>query len=192
MVRRLAWGAAGFTGALAAIYPVIKQSSSLYILHHLIRALSECRTADEIFSAVESAFAEMFGLPFGIITSERGRIRMAHQSPGFELHPGGLAIAANAITWREPVRSPTTWAANHFTLFVPLITWKGAVGALAIPLNAIQERKLRRRWAQLDDLANLTGMAILRARLEEEARIADRLHDTDRFQKALLHSIYTT
>jgi len=142
-------------------------------VHRLIRTLSGCHSLGEIFSAIEASFVETFGLPVAIVIGDR----IAHHSRGFLLQPADLAVAAAASNQRRPQSSESAW-------FLPLTTWRGTFGTLAIPVSAP-----RRDWEAIECFASLTAVAILRTDLEDQARYADVLYDADRFQKALLDSI---
>jgi two-component system sensor histidine kinase KdpD len=114
---------------------------------------------------------------------------VSHHSVRFPLEETDLERAAFAASSSRRIQFPATNGRRQTVWFVPLITWKGAIGTIAFIVEMEPDQLGHDKWLLLDSVANLTGLAILRANLEHEVRAADVLSDADKFQKALLHSI---
>lgn len=185
---RIALGVAGFAeGFLLTCRLGARKQSSIDLVNQLIHTLTSCHTLEEICLAIDNSFTSIFGYPVAIFSVEQGRLRMRHHNSRFEEAEGDLERAAFAVSSRRAVASNRTEPHSHRSAcFLPLITWRGTIGALAFILDNQPDHE---RWVLIDSFASLTALAILRTDLEHEARIADVLSDADRFQKALLHSI---
>ncbi len=119
-------------------------------LERLVHQLPGCRDTNEALRAIERAFVACIGSPLAILSRDGD---VLHHTPGFL--PGAS---------RQDLR------------FVPLITWRGQVGALLFQEIEGLPTEISRT---VELFASQTALAILRSSLRA----------TDRFQETLLNSI---
>jgi two-component system sensor histidine kinase KdpD len=144
---------------------------------------------DEIVSTLERHFVEAFGLPLAILLSEADQLAVRFCSPMLTLDESDLATARMAVQHGRRMGRGTADLPDSRSSFVPLSTWQGPVGAIGFKGNSHQEWISPDEWPVVEDFANQAALAVLRARLGEQAQRAAALSRADKLQKALLNSI---
>ena len=157
-------------------------------IRELTRSLTRCKGLSEILRVVERSFTSVSGFPSAIFIPEGERLSVRHYSSGFDpdrndAYNARLSIATgNAVTDIPASR-------DVFTHFLPLSSWRGAVGAFAFRAGGTRRRLGRRMWRLAESFADQASLAVMRSTLEDKARQAEFLAEADRLQKALLNSI---
>jgi two-component system sensor histidine kinase KdpD len=144
---------------------------------------------DEIVQTLERSFVEAFGLPLAILLSEGDELAIRFCSPMLTLDESDLATARLAVQCGRRVGRGTADLPHSRSSFVPLSTWQGPVGAIGFKGNSHQQWIAPNEWPVVENFANQAALAVLRARLGEQAQRAAALSHADRLQKALLNSI---
>ncbi|HXS95438.1 MAG TPA: histidine kinase dimerization/phospho-acceptor domain-containing protein [Candidatus Limnocylindrales bacterium] len=152
-------------------------------LDRLLALLPHCGDEDQAISAAERAFTSAFACPLAIL-SYTGEPALRRHTPGYPASPDDLAAGRQAMCGARVIRRRT--GNGTYSHFVPLLTWRGAVGVLAFAPNSDLPRRMLRIVRAFADQVALT---LLRSALANEARDATWLSEADRFQKALLNSI---
>src|SRR6185437_14764684 len=100
-------------------------------LDRLVALLPHCGNEDQALSAAERAFTSAFACPLAILSNsgEVGEVSVRRQTPGCPASPDDLAAAREAMNGARVIRRRTS--GGSYSHFVPLLTWRGAVGALA-------------------------------------------------------------
>ena len=188
MISRIGIAAScALAGAFAARIGLDRHNSA-ECLRQLTEALTRCKDLTAIFATIEKAFTERLGWPLAIFISEAGRLRIAHHSYDFRPAGNDQAYAKQALVSAESITVSTSQP-DGCSHFIPLTSWRGAIGALGFRTNRSRRKLSRQELTFVETVANQTSLAIIRAELEDEARNADVLSSADRLQKALLHAI---
>jgi two-component system sensor histidine kinase KdpD len=161
---------------------IFRRTPAFVELHRLVQALPQCRDVAEALNVVERAFVASIGSPLAII-SDAGEVLKC--TPGFLPDDCDLERARSVIeSGREAHHIMPNGSQNRYV--VPLMTWRGAVGALQFSRGLPVAPRM---WPLIHSFANQTALTILRCALADEARHARILFEADRFQKTLLNSI---
>ena len=144
---------------------------------------------DEIVHTLERNFVDAFGLPLAIVLSEGDQVSVRFCSPTLVLDESDFATARLAIECGRRVGRGTADLPHSRSSFVPLSTWQGPVGAIGFKGASDQEWIAADEWPIVENFANQAALAVLRARLGEQAQRAAVLANADKLQKALLNSI---
>jgi two-component system sensor histidine kinase KdpD len=169
-------------GATAgALFP-FRRLSAFREVQNLLEVLPHCRDMGATLSATEHAFVASLRLPMAIV-ADAGWVMI--QTPGLRLDESDFEAARGAINSGQVV-DYTSSDGLPFRHSVPLMTWRGVVGALQF---ASTRPVPQRMWPFIHSFANQTALSVLRAALADEARHASSLSEADRFKKALLNSV---
>jgi two-component system sensor histidine kinase KdpD len=144
---------------------------------------------DEIVHTLARNFVDAFGLPLAIVLSEGDQVSVRFCSPTLVLDESDFATARLAIECGRRVGRGTADLPHSRSSFVPLSTWQGPVGAIGFKGASDQEWIAADEWPIVENFANQAALAVLRARLGEQAQRAAVLANADKLQKALLNSI---
>jgi two-component system, OmpR family, sensor histidine kinase KdpD len=144
---------------------------------------------DEVVYTLERHFVEAFGLPLSILLKQGDQLTVQFRSPMLSLDEGDLATARLAVQCGRRVGRGTADLPDSPSSFVPLSTWEGPVGAIGFKGNSHHEWISPDEWPVVENFANQAALAVLRARLGEQAQRAAALSHADKLQKALLNSI---
>ena len=158
-------------------------------LYPLTRSLTLSHDMDEIVYTLERHFVEAFGLQLAILLSEGDQLAVRFCSPMLRLDQSDFATARLAAECGRRVGRGTSDLPDSRSSFVPLSTWQGPVGAIGFKGNSDQEWIAPHEWPVVENFANQAALAVLRARLAEQAQRAAVLSHADKLQKALLNSI---
>lgn len=151
-------------------------------LYSLSRSLAGAAQLDQILEAIGLHIAETFHQPSAILLPGAEGLSVRYCSPGLKLDSAGLATAAEIFSDGK-VRS------TAHACFLPLKTWRGPLGILAIQAGTASDCLSGEQWELLEGFASQAGSAIERSLLAEEARHAQLLHEANKMQKALLNSV---
>lgn len=152
-------------------------------LDGLVGLLPTCPDIDQALAAVERAFLRAFRLPLAVVPNTEGSCVKWH-TPGFLLDPEDLESARLSMSEVRVIRRGR--AESGYVYFVPLNSWRGAVGALVFPSN---DALSSGTWKLIQAFAGQVSLTMLRSALANQARDASWLSEADRFQKTLLNSI---
>lgn len=141
-----------------------------------------------MLTAIERSFTSVLAFPLGIFIPEGDRLCLTHHSSRFQPDENDFVNAGLSVSSGKPVAHLTA-APDLYSYFLPLTTWKGTLGSFGFRAAAIDGRIPTQLWGLAETFANQTALALLRARLENEARHAELLAEADGLQKALLNSI---
>jgi two-component system, OmpR family, sensor histidine kinase KdpD len=162
------------------------QRHPLYLLTH---GLTQARDLTDVLGILESNFVRAFRLPLAIVLLEREQVRVHALSSTFALNESDLEAARLAVRYRRRVGRGTPDLPHASSSFLPLQTSDGALGAIGFKLSGDRDWIGQEEWPVIENFANQAALAVLRARLQEQARKAAILSDADKLQKTLLNSI---
>ena len=151
-------------------------------LYSLSRSLAAAGQLDQILEAVVLHIAETFHQPLAILLPEGDDLAVKSSSPGFQLDDDDRAAAAWVFSQGKSESNPRAG-------FLPLKTWRGTLGVLAIQADAAADALSAEQWQLLEGFASQAASAIERSLLAEEARHAQLLQEANKLQKALLNSV---
>ena len=151
-------------------------------LYSLSRSLAVAGQLDQILEAIALHVAQTFHQPAAVLLPDGEGLAVRYASPGFELSAADRASAAEVF-------SQSKSEANARARFLPLKTWRGPLGVLAIQAGAAPDALSAERWQLLEGFASQAASAIERSLLAEEARQAQLLQEANKLQKALLNSV---
>jgi two-component system, OmpR family, sensor histidine kinase KdpD len=151
-------------------------------LYSLSRSLAAAGQLDQILEAIALQIVQTFHHPLAILLPEGEALAVKFASAGFSLDDRDRAPAASVLAQGKP---DSTGHAG----FLPLKTWRGTLGVLAIHAGAGADALSPEQWQLLEGFASQAASAIERARLAEEARQAQILQEANKLQKALLNSV---
>jgi len=164
-------------------------ASRIQRLYPLTRSLTLSHDMDEVVYTLERHFVEAFGLPLAILLSEGDQLAIRFCSPTLALDQSDFATALMAVQFGRRVGRGTADLPDSQSSFVPLSTWQGPVGAIGFKGNSDQQWIASGEWPVVENFANQAALAVLRARLGEQAQRAAALSHADKLQRALLNSI---
>jgi two-component system sensor histidine kinase KdpD len=158
-------------------------------LNALSRDLAVAFDLDPMLQAVVRHTCRTLGRDVVVLVPEGGRLVEQAATPHFHLEEKELNIARWAFEHASPAGRGTDTFPEGLARYVPLQTIRGVVGILGVRpkepgpyLTSVQRQ-------QLEGFANLTALAIERARLVDQANQARLLNETEKLQTALLNSI---
>jgi two-component system sensor histidine kinase KdpD len=189
---RRRWRVAAIAGAGLASLAIVVRSSKLSRkrpgdpIRELARVLAECRRLPEILAAIETSFVSALGLPLAIFLQQGDQLLLRHHSSGFRPTGADLANAARSTSLARRIVDRTGAACS---CFLPLMTWRGAVGAFALRVPGTETQIAPKAWSLVESFADQTSLALLRHTFEVDARQTEFLAEADKLQKALLNSI---
>jgi|SRR5579884_598186 len=162
-------------------------SASLYSLS---RSLATTRSLDRILEVIAYHIGETFERPVVILLPADGRLSAMFESPDFPF-PQEERAAAEWVFQHGRQAGPGTGMFTESTIrYLPLTTSRGVVGVLGVKAAGSGERWLSAEQHRLlEAFASQAALASERALLEEKARHAQLLEQTDKLQKSLLNSI---
>lgn len=165
------------------------REAHLAALNSLSHDLTATLNLQETLDSVVWHIGEIFSRKAVVLLYEKESLQVAASSPELEL--GGYEWQAAKVAYNAIIAAGSgTQEENQSILyFIPLETFHGPEGVLGIgprldgQILTTQEKRL------LAGFANLAALAIERSRLEDQAREAKILENTERLQSALLNSI---
>lgn len=158
-------------------------------LYELSRDLAAASGLDDILQVVIRHVGETFGREGAVLLPAGDSLQPRAFSPGLALDENELAVAAWAFKQGQPAGRGTDTLPAAGLRCMPLKTVRGVVGVLGVkPVTpgsylAPQQRRL------LESFASQAALAIERAELADQARLAQLLRATEELQRALLNSI---
>jgi two-component system, OmpR family, sensor histidine kinase KdpD len=183
--------ATGAAGVLAGVVAVVgfqqfrsrlRENRVRAELDRLVGLLPTCPDIDQALATVEGAFVRAFRLPLAVI-SNTGELCVKRHTPGFLPEPEDLETARLSMSEARVIRRGRD---AGYIYFIPLNSWRGAVGALVFPSKDALSSGI---WKLIRSFAGQVSLTMLRSALANQARDASWLSEADRFQKTLLNSI---
>jgi two-component system sensor histidine kinase KdpD len=151
-------------------------------LYSLSRSLAVAGPLEQILEAIASHTAQTFHQAAAVLLPDAEGLNVRYCSPGFELDPADRATAAAVFAHSKP-------DSNTRAGFLPLKTWRGPLGVLAVRAGSAGDWLSPEQWQLLEGFASQAASAIERSLLAEEARQAQILQEANKLQKALLNSV---
>jgi two-component system sensor histidine kinase KdpD len=105
------------------------------------------------------------------------------------MEPSELAVAQWVYEHRQPAGAGTATLPGARALYLPLIGSRGAVGVLGVSAEDQGALESPEQLHQLEAFGNQTAVAVERAKLAEEARLAEVRAETERLRNSLLSSV---
>lgn len=163
-------------------FPGFGGNLAILQLRNLMQALPECRDTGQALRAIERAFVTTIEAPLAIF-SKTGQILLHTQ--GFTPDNGDFECARSVMESGNALCE--AFAGGPRTRhFLPLITWRGAVGALEFVSTCALSREM---WPFVHSFASQAALTLLRSELADAARDAGALSEADQLQRTLLNSI---
>ena len=155
-------------------------------LQALITALPQSRDMEGSLRLIERAFVAAFSFPLAILLPEGELLQVRHHSPEYTPGSSEMADAQSAfVSGSTAFRYSFNGSQSCYA--VPIPSWKGPLGVILFKTN---NRIIGNPdWLLIHLFVNQVSLAVLRGTLEDQARRANVLSETDRFQKALLNSV---
>lgn len=166
-----------------------RRETQAVALYELSRDLAATGELDEILQVVVGHVSQTFNRGVAILLPAGDALQPRAASPGLTLEANELAVAAWAFKQGRPAGHGTDTLPAAALRHMPLKTARGVIGVLGVkPLDpgsylAPEARRL------LEAFASQAALAIERAELAEEARLAQLSRATEQLQSALLNSI---
>ncbi len=158
-------------------------------LNALSRDLTAALNLDDIVQAVVRHVSQTLGREVVVLVVQDHTLEQRAQTPGFTLDNSELAKARWALEHGLASGLGTDTFPEGEVRYVPLKTTRGVVGILGVRPYTRRRFLTPSQRQQLEGFANLSAMAIERARLADEANRAQVLGEAERLQTALLNSI---
>jgi len=164
-----------------------EQTSKLY---ELSRDLAAVHGLDDILQALIRHVHETFGCDAVILLPHDGQLAPSGGSGELQLDEDELAVADWVLRRGEPAGRDTNTLPGARLWYLPLKTARGAHGVLGISGSQEGAHLLTPEQHRLmEAFVSQAAMAIERAQLAEEARLAQVHQATEQLQAALLNSI---
>ncbi len=164
-----------------------EQTSKLY---ELSRDLAAVHGLDDILQALIRHVHETFGCDAVILLPREGQLAPSGGSGELQLDEDELAVADWVLRHGEPAGRDTNTLPGARLRYLPLKTARGAHGVLGVVDSHEEARPLTPEQERLmEAFVSQAAVAIERAQLAEEARLAQVHQATEQLQAALLNSI---
>jgi two-component system sensor histidine kinase KdpD len=158
------------------------------VLSWLVQTLPNTQSA-QVFTTLETAFLRAFRLRTGVIVPNPGVPAFHVHSAAFGIDPRDAGAVELALREGTPAGYGTMHAPNAAAMFLPLSSSSTIVGALGIAADPRLPAIAHPGSLMFRGFCGQAVLSILRFNLNEQARQARLLHETDLLQKALLSSI---
>lgn len=135
----------------------IRSSASRDPIHELARALTNCEGMPQILTVIERSFTSSLGFPPAIFVAQGDRLRVRHHSSEFVPGQDDFARATLSMSSGRLTAHATSDACEYF---LPLMTWKGTIGALGFQVSGTR-RISRPAWALLRSFADQTALGYI-------------------------------
>ncbi|MBI4927254.1 MAG: sensor histidine kinase KdpD [Anaerolineae bacterium] len=144
---------------------------------------------EDVLGTIQRNLLATFSCETATILPEHSGLTVRGSSPSLNLSEEDLAVADWCYQHGQMAGQGTNTLAGSALHFVPLVTARGVVGVLGLRLQNGQTLLESGQRTLLEGFANLSALAVERARFAEEALQAEKLRSTERLQTALLNSI---
>ncbi len=159
-------------------------------LYELSRDLAAVYGLDDILQALIRHIRETFGRDAILLLPQDGSLAVRAGSPGLELDEDELAVADWVLRRGEPAGRNTDTLPGAQLRYLPVRTVRGVHGVLGIAGSQEGSRTLTPDQQRLmEAFVSQAAVAIERAQLAEQARLAQVHQATEQLQSALLNSI---
>jgi len=160
-------------------------------LYAMSRALA---TTQDVTSVLETALRQIGAVFSGrlavLLPEATGRVAVRARHPfEFPMEPSELAVAQWVYEHRQPAGAGTATLPGAGALYLPLVGSRGAVGVLGVSAEDPTAFESPEQLHQLEAFGNQIALAVERANLAEEARLAEVRAETERLRNSLLSSV---
>jgi two-component system sensor histidine kinase KdpD len=167
-----------------------RRAEQATVLYELSRDLAAVYGLGDIFQVLIRHVRETFGRDGIILLPEAGSLVARASSGGLELDQDGLAVADWVLRRGETAGRNTNTLPGALLRYLPLRTARGVLGVLGIAGSPEENRTLTPDQQRLmEAFVSQAAVAIERAQLAEQARLAQVHQATEQLQSALLNSI---
>ncbi len=158
-------------------------------LYELSRDLAAASGLDDILQVVIRHVGETFGREGAVLLPAGDSLQPRAFSPGFALDENELAVATWTFRQGQPAGRGTDTLPAAGVRCMPLKTVRGVVGVLGVKPTDPDSYLAPEQRRLLEAFASQAALAIERAELAEQARLAQLSQATEQLQSALLNSI---
>jgi two-component system sensor histidine kinase KdpD len=166
-----------------------EREAQVEALNALSRDLTAAVKLDEMLQAVVKHVSQTLSREVVVLISQDHALDQRVSSPGFSLDDEEFKVARFAFEHAQTAGLGTKTFPNAKTRYVPLKTIHGLVGILGVQPSEPGRYLTIPQRQQLEGFANLTALAVERARLDEQANRTKLLEEAEKLQTALLNSI---
>ena len=166
-----------------------KRQDQTRILYSLSRDLTTAAGMEAVLETVVRHVGQTLAGDVVIFLPRNGKLELCAASPEFRIEENEYAIAAWAFEHGQPTGWGTETLPASSIRFQPLKTPQGPLGILGVKPNASRNFFNPEQRQILEAYTSLATVAIERALLDEQARQAQVLRESERLQTALLNSI---
>ncbi|NMB90520.1 MAG: sensor histidine kinase KdpD, partial [Chloroflexi bacterium] len=166
-----------------------KRQEQTHTLFSLSRELTTAVGMDTVLNTVIDHTRQTLGRDAAIFLPVQGKLDLRATSPGFILDEHERAVAVWAFDHGQPTGRGTETLPAASMRFQPLKTTRGTLGVLGIKPEDPNSYLNPEQRQLLEAYTGLAAVAIERALLDDQAREAQVLRESERLQTALLNSI---
>lgn len=165
------------------------REAHLSALQALAAAQAGASGLEEILRTFAHHFQRTIQLPLIVAVPKGKMLTPRFCSPGFLFDGVEAAAAGWAFKHQEPAGRGTVNLSSARAYYLPLQTWRGAVGVLGVVADGGGEALSAEGRDLLDAFAYQATLSIARGLSDEDAQQVELLREADRIQKALLNSV---
>ncbi len=166
-----------------------KRQDQTRTLYSLSRDLTTAISMETVLNTIIQHVIQTLGHEAAIFLPRKGKLDLWSTSPDFRLEDNEYAIATWAFEHGQPTGCGTETLPASPIRFQPLKTTQGILGILGVKPNNPNSFLNPEQRQLLEAYTSLAAVAIERALLDERAREAQVLRESERLQTALLNSI---
>jgi two-component system sensor histidine kinase KdpD len=166
-----------------------KRQERTRILYSLSRDLTTAVGMDAVLETIVRHVGETLGPDVAIFLAQNGKLGLRGASPGFQIEENDYAVATWAFEHGQPAGRGTETLPASSMRFQPLKTTQGTLGILGVKPSDPHSFVNSEQRQLAEALASLAAVAIESALLDEQAREAQVLRESERLQTVLLNSI---
>ena len=166
-----------------------KRQDQTRILYSLSRDLTTAAGMSAVLETIVQHVGQTLGRDVAIFLPRDGKLDLWSTSPDFQIEENEYAIATWAFEHGQPTGRGTETLPASSIRFQPLKTTQGILGILGVKPNDPRSFLNPEQRQLLEAYTSLSALAIERALLDEQAREAQVLRESERLQTALLNSI---
>jgi two-component system sensor histidine kinase KdpD len=155
------------------------------VLYRLSRELAASDSIEEVAAAIKKNTGELLECSTAIYTGRSNELFLTAADADFPVDEHERAVATWVLVNGSAAGALTRTLAASKGLYVPLKTVQGTIGVLGLYKwdNGVYDMEM------IEALSSQSSVALQRAILAEEARLADRAKENNRLQAVLLNSI---
>lgn len=158
-------------------------------LYAFTREVARARTLDEVLVMAVRQVTQVFKAEVALLLpDESGHLTQKHPASTFAVSTKEMSVAAWALEKGLPAGKFTDTLPLAESLYVPLLTFSGAVGVMGVRPHQAKPLTLEQRDL-LETFANQLALAIQRENLDTVAEQAAVLAESERLYRTLLNSV---